>query len=423
MKILLKSAQVIQKSSPHHGQQVDILIRNGKIEKIAPAIPEEKDFKIIVSQQLCVSQGWVDVGTHIGEPGYEHREDFESAIRAAAAGGFTALMPQPNTFPVVETKAAVRFIHSKTESSPVDFFPIAALTKNCEGKEITEMYDLREAGAVAFGDGKKSVQHGGVLLRALQYVKPFDGIVLHQATDESVSGKGHMHEGITSTFLGLKGIPALAESLMVQRDLSVLEYAESRLHFAHLSGKEAIELVRKAKKKGLKVTASVPMLHLAFTDEDLEDFDTNLKVSPPLRSKTDQAAIREALKDDTLDFIVSNHLPLDEEAKVLEFPYAEFGAIGLETTFSTACTFLKKYLPLEAIIYKMAETPREIFRLPKAIIETGAKANLTIFDPGIKWIYKEENIRSKSKNSPQIGKEFTGKVLGIVNKNQVVWND
>ncbi|MCB0662808.1 MAG: dihydroorotase [Saprospiraceae bacterium] len=415
MKILLKNAKVFQPNTSLNGKRVDIKIRNGKVEEIGRNL-DENGYRVIKSKNLCVSPGWFDFGAQANDPGFEHREDLQSLSNAAAHGGFTTIAPYPNTFPVTDTKAGIQYIINKTKDSIVEFFPIGAVTNVCEGMEITEMYDMREAGAIAFSDGKSSIQHSGVLMRALQYVKSFDGVILNKPLDHSLSGKGQMHEGETSTLLGLKGIPDIGETIQVQRDLSVLEYADSRLHFAHLSSKESVHLVKKAKKQGLKITASIPVLNLLFQDEDLEDFETNLKVMPPLRGKKDQKSLIKGLQENTIDCICSNHTPLETEQKDLEFPYAGFGASTIEYTFPIAWTALKEELDLSSLVEKFVTSSRKIFNLAVPVIEEGTVANITVFDPDMVWVPTAKGSLSKSRNCPVVGKELQGQVLGIINK-------
>lgn len=421
MKLLLRNAKVFHPNSPLHGKRFDFFIKGKSIEKIGQKLSVE-GAKVIESDNLCVSIGWMDLGAQTGDPGYEHREDLESIAAAAAAGGFTAIAPFPNTDPVIQSKADIQYLKSRTAGLLVDFFPIGAMTRNCEGMDITEMHDMRAAGAVAFSDGDHSIQHGGVLMRALQYALAFDGVIIHQPLDKTVSGKGQMHEGTISTMLGMRGIPSMAETMMIQRDLSLLEYTDSRLHFAHVSTRDGVDMVRKAKKKGLKITASVPALNLIFGDEAMTGFDTNLKVMPPLREQRDINALKKGLKDGTIDCVVSNHVPHDIESKHLEFANADFGAIGLQTAFATARSAFSAKEELDFLIKKFAFGTRRILNLDIPILEEGTVANLTFFDPDAEWIFEEKDVLSKSKNSPFLGKEMKGKILGVVNNGKVVLN-
>jgi dihydroorotase len=414
MNLLIRNATVVDPGSPHNGRRVDIYISRGRIEAIQPELGVE-GAEIWEAKGAFVSPGWMDIGVQTGDPGFEHREDLHSAMQAAAAGGFTAIATQPNTQPVMHSKSEVQYIRNATRGNIVDCYPLGAISRDCQGKDITEMVDMHRAGAIAFSDGDAPVQNGGLMLRALQYVKVFDGVIINHPQEAAVAGRGQMHEGLVSTSLGLKGIPALAEELMVQRDINLLEYADSRLHIANISTAEAVRLIRRAKEKGLKVTASVPVMNLAFDDSVLHDFDPNYKVLPPLRSPEHIAALKEGLRDGVIDLISSNHVPLEEDTKKLEFPFAEFGAIGLQTAFALANRSLEDILKLEALVEKLAILPRRIFGLEIPVIEKGRPANLTLFDPTAKWTFQRTDILSKSENTPLIGMELKGKVLGIVN--------
>lgn len=300
------------------------------------------------------------------------------------------------------------------------FYPVGAVSQGCEGKDLAELFDMHTAGAIAFSDGRNSVQDAGLLLRAMQYARAFNGLIVNEPHHKTIAAGGQMHEGVVSTSLGMKGVPALAEEIMVQRDLSLLEYAQGRLHLHLLSTAKSVALVRAAKKAGLPVTASVAVANLCFTDDQLSHFDSNWKILPPLRSQTDADALLEGLADGTIDFICSNHTPWDEEAKNLEFPYAEFGMTGMETAFALCRTYLSKHLSISDLIEKIAIAPRRVFGLPLPEIKPGTPAELTVFDPDAEWIFLEKDIRSKSHNTPFTGQTFKGKVLGIVNNGQAV---
>ena len=420
MQLLLKNVRIVAEKTDNRVQ--DILIRDGIIEAIGEQLPTEKGAEVWEFANAHVSLGWFDVGTQAGDPGYEHREDLHTTARAAAAGGFTAIACFPNTNPAIHSKSEVLYVKNKTEREPVTFHPVGAVSQHCEGKDLAELFDMHASGAVAFSDGRKSVQDAGLLLRAMQYAKAFNGLVINEPHNKTIAAGGQMHEGVLSTSLGLKGIPGLAEEIMVQRDLNLLEYADSRLHLHLISSAKSVALVRVAKKAGLPVTASVAIANLCFTDEKLSTFDSNWKILPPVRSQSDANALLEGLADGTIDFICSNHTPWDEEAKNLEFPYAEFGMIGLETAFALCRTFLSKKLSVSDLVEKMAAAPRRVLGLPVAEIRPGALAELTLFEPDAQWVFGENDIRSKSRNTPFIGQPFKGKVLGIVNKGQFVRN-
>ena len=413
MQLLIKNAILVDPASKHHGEKISVFIKSGRIEKIGKRLKAEKA-KVLDAQGAYLSLGWVDIGTLVGDPGYEHREDFKSVEKAALAGGYTALACLPNSHPAIHSKSEVLYVKNRSADSAVQFLPIGAVSENCLGKDITEMYDMRAAGAVAFSDGKKPVQDSGMMMRALQYVQPFNGVIINQPLDKNIAQVGQLHEGVVSTSLGLRGIPSMAEELIVQRDIYLSEYTDSNLHLLNISTAESVRLVRLAKRKGLKVTASVAALNLAYTDEALQGFDSNFKVLPPLRSELDRKALLEGLKDGTIDIITSNHTPLEAEAKELEFLYAKFGAIGLQTAFSLACRALGKYLTADLMVEKMAFGPRRVLGLPAPPIAAGEKANLTLFKLDQDWELFKKDILSKSMNSPLIGQSLRGQVVAVV---------
>jgi dihydroorotase len=422
--LLLRNIHIIAPSQVDlDGQKRDIFINaDGRIERIAAAnsLTANKETRIVDAPNAHVSIGWFDVGALTGDPGLEHRETLETVSQAAMAGGYTTLAPFPNTEPAVHSKSEILYIKNRTQSYLVDFQPIGALSTNCEGKDIAEMLDMKAAGAIAFGDGRRTTQDAGLLLRGLQYAKIFDGLIFNRPNDKSTSPHGQMHEGIVSTSLGLPAIPSMAEEMMVQRDLHLVRYSDSRLHFHNLSAARSVALVRQAKEQGLRVTASVAALNLCFSDEVLRGFDTNFKVMPPLREAADMAALREGLADGTIDFITSNHAPIDEEGKNLEFAYADFGAIGLETTFGLINKYMHKLFTINNLIHFIAENPRHVLNIALPKIAEGETANLTIFDPTTEWTFTAKHIRSKSKNSPLVGDVLRGSVLGVVNRGQAL---
>ncbi len=418
MNILLKNARIVGATAISQPQ--DIRIQNGLIQAISDQLPAEKGDQVWDVAGACVSPGWMDIGTHTGDPGYEHREDLHSVAQAAAGGGFTALATFPNTHPAIHSKSEIRYVKNNTAASPVAFYPIGAISQDCAGKDLAELFDMHHAGAIAFSDGKNAVQDAGLLLRAMQYAKAFNGLIINEPQHKTIAAGGQMHEGVMSTMLGLKGLPALAEELMVQRDLSLLEYADSRLHLHLISTAQSVAMIRTAKKAGLRVTCSVAIANLCFTDEKLQDFDSNWKILPPLRQQSDIDALLEGLADGTIDCICTNHTPWDEEAKNLEFPYADFGMIGLETAFALYCTFLDKKLSLPAFIEKIALAPRRMLGLTDTTIAEGITADLTVFNPDIDWDFSTADIRSKSRNTPLLGQTLRGRVLGIVASGQIM---
>ncbi|MFD2513348.1 dihydroorotase [Pontibacter locisalis] len=418
MKVLLQAVTVFNPKSAHHLQQQNILVENGVISYIGSESKEAD--KVVALDGLCVSGGWMDLNAFTGEPGLEYKEDINSIADAAAKGGFTEVLCLPNTNPVLQTKGAVNYLINRSKYLPVTLHPIAAVTVETQGKDLTEMIDLHQAGAVAFSDGTKPLQGADVILKALQYVQLFDGLLMNKVENTRLTENGQMHEGEVSTRLGMKGIPSLAEEIVVTRDLQLLAYAGGKMHFSLVSTAAAIDSIRKAKADGLQVTCDVASYQAAFTDATILPFDTNYKVAPPFRSSDDVAAIKKGLQDGTIDALVSAHMPHDVEAKKLEFDLADFGISNLETAFSVAHTSLSDTLPLEYLVEKFVSGPRQVVGLPTPLIEEGQQANLTLFLPEETWVPSAETTLSKSKNSPFFGKELKGRVVGIIHKAQVV---
>lgn len=419
MNVLLQNVIVTDPQSPHHNQRTDILIENGIIRQVGKYIAPE-GLTVIQGDHYHVSPGWMDLQAQICDPGYEQRETLESGSEAAASGGFTAVLALPETSPVVQTKSAVEYILRRSQPLAVDIYPAGALSQNLEGKELAELYDMHLAGAKAFTDGEHPVHHSGLLVRALMYANNFGGRIHVRSDEKTISAGGQMHEGPESTALGLKGIPALAEELMVMRNIYLAEYAGAPIHLMALSAARSVDLVREAKKRGLPVTAAVHASNLFWNDSVLSDFDTNYKLDPPLRGEEDRLALLAGIADGTIDCISSGHTPEDVESKVVEFDLAHPGIIGLESAFALACS--AGNLSTEQLVNAFCHQPRKIAGVIQPVIKAGEKANLTIFDPEEKWIFSAKDIRSKSKNTPLIGKELKGRVIGIYNKGHLVGN-
>ncbi|MGB4843133.1 MAG: dihydroorotase [Ferruginibacter sp.] len=418
MNILIKQATIISSSSPFNGQTQDILIVDGKISTIADAITEKAD-KVIDQKGLCVSIGWMDIFADFADPGFEQKESIETGAKAAAAGGFTDVMLIPNSSPVVDNKAQVEYIVQKARQVPVNIHPMGAVSKNAAGKELSEMYDMRQSGAIAFSDGIHPIQNSGLLLKALQYVKSFDGTVIQLPDDTSIGSGGLMNEGIVSTQMGLPGKPAMAEELMVARDIKLARYADSKLHFTGISSPKSLEYIKRAKEGGIKISCSITPYQVFFCDEDLQGYDSNLKLNPPLRSRADMMAIRKALLDGTVDSIASHHLPQHWDNKTCEFEYAKPGMISLETMFAVLQTI---GLPAADFVQMQAVNARQIFGLPVPEIAAGEMASLTLFTADTEFVFTEKMIQSKSKNTPFTGKTLKGKVIGIINKSNIQLN-
>ena len=417
MKTIIRNATIIDPKSPFHSKTVDILIADGCITKIGTALPNPDNFEEINRDNLHVSQGWFDSSVSLGEPGFEDRETIENGLQIAAKSGFTGIALQPNSFPVIDNQSQVHFVKSKSQGAATELFPIGALTKGSEGKDMAELFDMKNAGAIAFGDYNRSLDNANLLKIALQYTQDFDGLVIAFSQDEKIKGNGVANEGIVSTRLGLKGIPNLAEELQVARNLFLLEYTSGKLHIPTISTSKSVALIQEAKAKGLQVSCSVAVHHLVLNDEKLEEFDTRFKVSPPLRSEADRLALIEGVKNGTIDMITSDHNPIDIEHKKMDFDTAKSGTIGLESAFSALMTIL----PAEMVIEKLT-AGRTTFGIESPSITEGAKANLSLFNPEGESNFSSEAIRSKSKNTAFIGTEIKGKVYGIVNQNQLILN-
>ncbi|MEM9023722.1 MAG: dihydroorotase [Bacteroidota bacterium] len=411
-QLLLKNATIVTSNGSDHPQ--DVLITNGTIERIAPGIEAEKA-ETITSDHLMVSSGWFDLHVNFRDPGFEYKEDLTSGTQAAARGGFTGVACMPATHPVVDSKSGVDYIRNATRDALVDVHPIGALSKARNGKELSELYDMHQAGAIAFSDDKRTVHDTDLLKRALLYCRDFNGLVMHYPNDPHLSGEGKMNEGVMSTQLGLKGMPALAEEINVARDLALLEYTGGRLHFSTISTAGSVELIRQAKQRGLAVSAEVAAHNLVLNDEALDHFDTNYKVLPPLRTAADQEALKAGLLDGTIDAICSDHQPENEENKKRELDHASFGMTGLETAFAVVNMHLGDALSVPQLVNVLSWRPREILGLPVPAIAAGEPANLTVFDPTLGWTYATSSVRSKSYNSPFLNQQLTGKVLAVVN--------
>ena len=420
MKILLRKVLVADVNSSFDHSVKDILIEDGKIVSIKDNISAKAD-AVIEEEGLTVSPGWIDAFAHFCDPGYEFKETIESGAAAAAAGGFTHVFVLPNTNPLVQSKSQVEYIVQKSKSLAVNIHPLGAITKNIEGKDLAEMYDMHASGSIAFSDGLQPVQTPGLFLKALQYVKAFDGILIQMPIDNTIGTHGLVNEGIISTQLGLPGIPAIAEEIMIKRDIELVRYTNSKLHLTGVSTEKSVQLIEAAKAEGLLISCSVTPYHLFFCDEDLQDYDTNLKVNPPLRSKQDMLALRKAVINGTIDCIASHHIPQNWDNKTCEFEYAKNGMIGLETSFAVVNEVLPK-LTTEQLIKLFSFNARSIFKIALHTIEEGADADITLFNRNKNTLLTKENIKSKSSNSPFLNKELKGKVIGIINKGQLFLN-
>jgi dihydroorotase len=418
MSTLLKNATIIDATSPYHNQKKDILISDGKLEKIANSIPQKDNYTIIELENLHVSCGWFDTSVSLGEPGFEERETIKHGLQVAAKSGFTSIAVNANTNPVIDSKSDVEFLISKAFNSPTKLYPIAALTKESKGVEISEMYDMQQSGAIAFGDYNKPIENDNLMKIALLYAQNFDGLVLSFPKNNSISGDGIANEGINSTKLGLKGNPALSEHIQIARDLFLLEYTGGKLHIPTISTSKSVSLIKEAKKKGLKVTCSVAAHHLVLTDDELHSFDSNFKTNPPLRTKDDIKALQKGVESGIIDIITSDHNPIDIEHKKVEFSEAKDGVIGLESAFGA----VNSVLDLEDIVNCFTTNPKNIFGIENHSIQEGNIADITFFNPETETVFTLKNILSTSKNSAFINKKLKGKVYGVFANNQLILN-
>jgi dihydroorotase len=415
MTILIEQAHIVDRTSPHHGKVANILVENGRIISIGSgAAGAASPDKIVRHPGLHVSPGWVDVFAHFCDPGYEYKETLETGAAAAAAGGFTDVFVLPNTKPVVDTKSQVEYIRRAASTLPARIWPLGAVTRGLEGKDLAEMYDMRNSGAVAFSDGTGPIQSAGLLLKGLQYVKAFDGVIIQVPDDRTVGASGLINEGIVSTRLGLPGKPMMAEELMVARDIELVRYTGSKLHITGISSPRSLEYIREAKASGLQVSCSVTPHHLFFTDADLIDYDTNLKVYPPLRDELSAVALRKAVLEGVVDIIASHHLPQEYDSKIVEFEYARPGMSSLETVYAVVRTKLPELSP-EQTVDLLSHRPRKLFGMEQASIAEGQDATLTFFDPGGTTLLEAAMLRSRSKNNPFLGKRLQGQVIGVLN--------
>ncbi len=419
-EIILRQVSVADPGGPHHGQVVDIHVRDGMVLRVGARLPKSSHELRI--EGLHASPGWLDLRADFRDPGQEWKQGVSNGLDAAAAGGFTTVCVLPGTQPVIDGRAGVEYLQRKAAGHAVRLLPIGAITKGMQGAQLAELHDMREAGAVAFADDQRPLRNARLMQLALQYAHGLPGkgpVVMSFPMDPDLGAHGIMHEGPMSARLGLRGIPAVAETMQVARDLALLEYTGGALHLATISTAGAVELIRQAKARKLRVTASVAAHHLLLDDGCLRGFESCYKVLPPLRDAEHINALREGVKDGTIDAIVSDHRPEDREHKVVELGAAAFGIIGLETAFAVANTALKGSTSLRRIIQRFTSGPREVLGMPPAHIVEGGHADITLFDPEADWTCTEEDLPSRSHNTPFIGQRFTGRAVGIVANGQV----
>lgn len=426
MNILLKSGRLIDPVSGRD-EALDIHIIDGRIEKLGASISASTSTEVVDLKGKIVAPGFIDMHVHLREPGFEHKETILTGCTSAAAGGFTAVACMPNTKPAIDDESVVKFIQERAKvalNGLVDVYPVAAVTVGRKGDRLAPLAELATAGAVAFTDDGDPVHDAEIMRRALEYAKMFNKSIIQHAQDLPLTKGGVMNEGFNSTTLGLPGMPAIAEDIMVARDIALTRYTKSQYHVAHMSTAGCLELVRDAKNRGLNVTCEVTPHHFTLTDDAVRSYDTNTKMNPPLRSRDDVEAMKQGLKDGTIDVIATDHAPHSYDEKQVEFQHAPFGIVGLETAIGLAITelFEKNILSLYQLIEKFSTNPRRILHLPQIKIQEGEQANLTIFDPSVQWVVDVQKLKSKSKNSPFNGFALRGKAVGVFNNGQVYWN-
>lgn len=421
MKLLLKNANLLNPQQKLNLTATSILIEDGIIKQIGKVDETElKNCKVIELDGKYIVPGFFDMHVHLREPGREDEETVVTGCNSAANGGFTGIACMPNTDPAIDSAEVVSLIKKESANHLVDVYPIGAATVGRKGEILSPMAELREAGVVGFSDDGVAIKTSSLLKRALEYAKMFNLPIIEHCEDESLAG-GSMNESVNSTLLGLTPIPSVAEDLIVMRDILLAEYTDSKVHIAHISTKKSVEMVREAKKKGIKVTAEVTPHHFSLTDDAVKSYDPNTKMNPPLRTKQDVDALLEGLKDGTIDCIASDHAPHSIEEKEMEFEYAPNGIIGLETQIGLAITELyhKKVLSLESLIEKLSINPRRILNLHIPKIEVGEIANFTILDTDAVWTVDKKKFFSKSINTPFDKKLLTGKPVGVINKSKM----
>jgi len=423
MSLLIKNAVIVNATGKAKAPQ-DILIEKGIIAQIAPSIKSSKAKTVDAKGQL-VLPGLIDLHVHFREPGQEHKETIETGMRSAAKGGFTTVMCMPNTVPVIDNRSIAEMIIGEAERiGLINVHPIGAITRGQRNEELTDMFELKDAGCVALSDDGKCVTNSHLMRLAMEYAKMVDILLIQHCEDHVLSAGSVMNEGYNSTLLGVKGDPGLSESVIVARDIELAAYIDSRIHFAHMSLKRSIELIRDAKARGIKVTAEASPHHFSLTDDALQDFDTCAKVNPPLRTREDVDALKEAIKDGTIDCIATDHAPHTREDKEHDLDHAPCGMIGLETAVGLTITELvmPKYLTWAQMAEKMSAVPARIMGLDnKGIIEEGRDADIVIIDPDAEWVVKEEDFVSKSTNSPFIGRSLKGRVKHTICGGKVVF--
>ncbi len=423
MSLLIKNGRIIDPAN-NVDEVADLLVEEGKIAAVCRNLPLAPEYEIIDATGQLVIPGLIDMHTHLREPGYEYKETIKTGTMAASAGGFTTICCMPNTRPVNDSQSVTEFIINKAKTEGfVNVLPVGAITKGSEGAEISEMAELKDAGCVAVSDDGKPVMNSLVMRRAMEYAKMLQLPVISHSEDLSLTEDGVMNEGFVSTELGLRGIPDASEDVMVARDILLAELTGAHVHIAHISTRGAVDIVRRAKQRGINVTAETCPHYLILTDEAVRGYNTNAKMKPPLRTLKDVKAVREGLKDATIDAVSTDHAPHSQEEKEREFDYAPFGIIGLETAFSLVLQLVEQgELTLRDLIIRMSVRPAEILGIQRGNLKQGSVADITIVNPNTTWVVESESIHSKSKNTPFAGWKMKGKVSFTIVGGRVVYN-
>lgn len=416
MNSILRHVHIIDPQSPFHDQKLDVCIQKGKISAIGKSLPLE-NAKEIMADGSYLFPGLLDLNCTIGEPGFETKETLASAAAAAAAGGFTAITCLPHTQPILQSRSEIKYIINAAEGFLTQILPVGALSADLQGKELTEMFDMKAAGAVAFSNGNKPVTDDGLMYRVLQYAKGVDTVVMSFPENKAISGGALVQESEMSTYLGMKGAPAIAEEMQIMRDIYLAQYHDAKVHISSISTAASVSIIKQAKKNGVKITCDVALHNLIYTEKDLTEFDSNYKFSPVLRTKSDVKALIQGLKDGIIDSIVTQHTPHEVEFKNVEFQIAKPGSIALQTAVAQ---LLKAGLTITLIVEKMAIQNRNILQLPVPSIQVGQEANCVVYDPNHQWVLNTEQNLSLSKNTPLFQQTITGKTKWICRNQQFI---
>ena len=422
MGLLVKNALICDPNSAANGTRKDILIQEGFVRKIEDNIPASESASIIRSDNLMISPSWVDVGTQLCEPGMEYVESAEELQLVAGRNGFGHLLCLPNTNPPIDNRALAQFVHGCNTPGQPRLYVFGAASQNIDGKDISEYFDLHNIHCKGFSDGLHPIVESGVMLRAMEYAKPLQLPIVNHPFDVSLTPQGQIDEGALSVLMGMPGMPVLAETIMLHRDIELLDYSKSFYHCLNISCSDSVDLISRAKQKGLQITSSAPAINLAESSEAVRNFDSHFKLDPPLRSEAHRQALIRAVQQGIIDCITVNHRPVVEEQKKLEFSEAAFGALGFSSFLHHINLAFGPKKSWDNIITAISIRAREIFKLPGSSVAVDQLADFTVFDPGQEWTLRNDQIPSNAKNSGYIGKNLTGKVVGIIQANQYIEN-